>query len=99
MSVRVLIVEDEKNLVRALRGYLEREGFEMHEAFDGHAALEALRRLDPEVVVLDWMLPELDGMEVLREMKRFSEAYYVRDGSELPRPLTAHRRPRFRSTR
>jgi len=77
MSVRVLIVEDEKNLVRALRGYLEREGFEVHEAFDGHAALEALRRLHPEVVILDWMLPELDGMEVLREMRRFSQAYVI----------------------
>jgi len=77
MSVRVLVVEDEKNLVRALRGYLEREGFEVHEAFDGSAALEALRRLDPEVVLLDWMLPELDGIEVLREMRRFSGAYVI----------------------
>lgn len=77
MSVRVLVVEDEKNLVNLLRGYLEREGFEVHEALDGVAAVEAARALNPEVVVLDWMLPGLDGMGVLRELRRFSEAYVV----------------------
>lgn len=77
MTVRVLIVEDEKNLVDLLRRYLEREGFEIHEAFDGYAGLEAARRVEPDVVVLDWMLPKLDGMEVLRELRRFSEAYVI----------------------
>lgn len=77
MVVRVLVVEDEKNLVNLLRGYLEREGFEVHEALDGVAAVEAARALNPEVVVLDWMLPGLDGMGVLRELRRFSEAYVV----------------------
>ena len=77
MSVRVLVVEDEKNLVNLLRGYLEREGFEVHEALDGVSAVEAARALSPEVVVLDWMLPGLDGMGVLRELRRFSEAYVV----------------------
>lgn len=70
VSVRVLVVEDEKNLVKLLRGYLEREGFEVHEALDGPSALEAARAASPEAVVLDWMLPGLDGMEVLREMRR-----------------------------
>ena len=77
MSVRVLVVEDEKNVVNLLRGYLEREGFEVHEALDGVSAIEAARALNPEVVVLDWMLPGLDGMGVLRELRRFSEAYVV----------------------
>lgn len=70
-------MDDEENLVRLLRGYLEREGFEVHEALDGRSALGAVRALDPEVVVLDWMLPGLDGMEVLRELRRFSGAYVV----------------------
>lgn len=70
-------MDDEENLVRLLRGYLEREGFEVHEALDGRSALGAVRTLDPEVVVLDWMLPGLDGMEVLRELRRFSGAYVV----------------------
>jgi DNA-binding response OmpR family regulator len=77
MNVRVLVVEDERNLVKLLRGYLEREGFEVHEALDGNAALEVARSVDPELVILDWMLPGLDGMEVLRELRRFSEAYVI----------------------
>ena len=71
------MVDDEENLVRLLRGYLEREGFEVHAALDGPSALEAARRLDPDLVVLDWMLPGLDGMEVLRGLRRFSGAYVV----------------------
>src|SRR5215211_2246548 len=77
MTVRALLVEDEVNLVRLLRGYLEREGFEVREALDGIAALEAVRESEPDVVVLDWMLPKLDGMEVLRELRRFSDAYVI----------------------
>jgi DNA-binding response OmpR family regulator len=77
MSIRVLVVEDEKNLVALLRSYLEREGFEVHEALDGNAAIEAAGLAKPDVVVLDWMLPGLDGMEVLRELRRSSEAYII----------------------
>ncbi len=77
VKVRALIVEDERGLVDLLRGYLEREGFEVHEALDGEAGLEVARRIRPDVVVLDWMLPKLDGMEVLQELRRFSEAYVI----------------------
>lgn len=77
MSVRVLVVDDEKNLVVLLRSYLKREGFEVYEAFDGEAALEVARSVSPDVVILDWMLPRLDGMEVLRQLRRFSEAYVI----------------------
>ena len=77
MSTRVLVVEDEKNLATLIRKYLEREGFDVHEALDGNAALEASHTVDPDVVVLDWMLPGLDGMEVLRELRRFSDAYVI----------------------
>jgi len=77
MGIRVLVVDDEKNLVNLLRGYLEREGFEVHEALDGPAALEAARRVSPDLVVLDWMLPGLDGTQVLSELRRFSDAYVI----------------------
>lgn len=77
MSVRILVVEDEESLVRLLRGYLEREGFEVREALDGEAAMQELRRWEPDLMVLDWMLPGFDGMEVLRRMRRFSEAYVI----------------------
>ena len=77
MSIRVLVAEDEKNMVALLRKYLEREGFEVHEALDGPAAIEAAGLVKPDVVVLDWMLPGLDGIEVLRELRRSSEAYVI----------------------
>ncbi len=73
----MLVVDDERNLVNLLRGYLEREGFEMSEAADGPTAIEEARRFSPEVVVLDWMLPGRDGVEVLRELRRFTDAYVL----------------------
>jgi DNA-binding response OmpR family regulator len=77
MVTRALIVEDERNLVRLIRVHLEREGFEVHEALDGQQALEVARRVNPDVVVLDWMLPKLGGIDVLREMRSFSDAYVI----------------------
>ena len=77
MSIRVLVVDDEKNLVNLLRGYLEREGFEVHEALDGPSAVEVARRVGPDLIVLDWMLPGLDGPQVLSELRRFSDAYVI----------------------
>ena len=77
MCAKVLLVEDEGPLVALLRGYLEREGHETYEAFDGRSGLEAARRVEPDVVVLDWMLPGLGGLEVLRELRRFSDAYVI----------------------
>ncbi len=77
MTIRALIVEDEQNLVSLLRLHLEREGFEVHEALDGRTALEVAHRVVPDVVVLDWMLPGLGGMEVLRELRDSSDAYVI----------------------
>jgi DNA-binding response OmpR family regulator len=77
MTIRALIVEDEQNLVGLLRLHLEREGFEVHEALDGRTALEVARRVTPDVVVLDWMLPGLGGIEVLRELRSSSDAYVI----------------------
>lgn len=77
MSLRILVVDDERNLVNLIRGYLEREGFEVHEALDGNTALERARSIEPDVVILDWMLPGMDGMEVLRELRSSSEAYVI----------------------
>jgi DNA-binding response OmpR family regulator len=76
-DVRVLVVEDDRNLMRLLREYLGREGFVVHESLDGADALEVARRVDPDVVVLDWMLPKLDGAGVLRELRTFSDAYVL----------------------
>ena len=73
----VLVVDDERPLVRLVRSYLERERFRVIEAFDGRTALDAARAEAPDVVVLDLMLPGVDGLEVARELRGFSDAYII----------------------
>ncbi len=74
---RVLVVDDERSLTRLVASYLQRDGYDVECAFDGRAAIDAARRLEPDVVVLDLMLPELDGVEVCRRLRRFSDCYVV----------------------
>lgn len=74
---RVLVVDDERPIVELVRGYLVREGMEVLIAHDGRAALEAVRHAAPDVVVLDLMLPGLDGLEVCRQLRAFSDAYVI----------------------
>ncbi|HSG87215.1 MAG TPA: response regulator transcription factor [Candidatus Limnocylindrales bacterium] len=76
-SRRVLVVDDEPPLVDLVRGYLVREGFEVLSAGDGIRALELLRTEPIDVVVLDVMLPGLDGIEVCRQLRTFSDAYVL----------------------
>lgn len=68
MSALVLLVDDEPAIVQLARMYLEREGYRVHAVHDGEAALEAVRRLNPDVMVLDIMLPKVDGYEVCRRL-------------------------------
>lgn len=70
---KILVVDDEPQIRAVLRGYLEADGFEVAEAADGEAALVALRDQNPDLVLLDVMLPEIDGLEVLRELRRVSD--------------------------
>ncbi len=65
----ILVVDDEANIVQLARMYLERDGFRVEAVGDGTAALEAIRRLRPALVVLDVMLPEVDGFEVCRQLR------------------------------
>lgn len=74
---RVLLVDDEAPIIELVRGYLEREGMEVIAATDGEAGLELIRDRSPDVVVLDVMLPGLDGFEVLRRVRTFSDAYVI----------------------
>src|SRR5512141_1999574 len=73
----VLVVDDEAPIRQLVRGYLEAEAFEVGEAADGPAALAAVRERTPDVVVLDIMLPGLDGIEVCRQLRTFSDAYVL----------------------
>jgi DNA-binding response OmpR family regulator len=73
----VLVVDDEPPIVELVRGYLVRDGFTVESASDGPAALEAVRALRPDVVILDVMLPGLDGIETCRRIRTFSDAYVL----------------------
>ena len=73
MSPLILVVEDESALVTLLRYNLEREGFRVAEARDGEEALLMAREQKPDLVLLDWMLPLLSGLEVCRQMRRMAE--------------------------
>ena len=74
---RALVVDDEPSLVRVVVGYLEAEGFEVDSAADGRAALDLAHRTDPDVIVLDLGLPGMDGIEVCRTLRTFTDAYIV----------------------
>jgi len=76
-SPQVLVVEDESALVTLLRYNLEREGFRVAEARDGEEALLMAREQKPDLVLLDWMLPLLSGLEVCRQMRRMPETKMV----------------------
>jgi len=67
---KVLIVEDDNDLVRLLKYNLEKEGFKVSYATDGAVALAEARRDPPDLVILDLMLPGLDGLEVCRQLRR-----------------------------
>ena len=74
---RVLVVDDETPIVDLVRQYLAAEGMDVAEATDGPSAVEAVRERRPDVVVLDVMLPGLDGFEILRRVRIFSDAYVI----------------------
>jgi two-component system phosphate regulon response regulator PhoB len=69
----LLIVEDETALVELLRYNFEKEGFKVATAMDGEAALVAVDEARPDLVVLDWMLPHVSGLEVCRQLRRKPE--------------------------
>ena len=76
-GLRALVVDDEVPLVKVVCTYLEREGFEVASADDGEQAVALARELDPDVIVLDLMLPGIDGIEACRQIRAFSDAYIV----------------------
>lgn len=69
----ILIVEDDRNTSTLVRSYLEREGFSTIAAYDGEEALNLFKRHQPIFVILDLMLPKIDGWEVCRQLRSFSD--------------------------
>ena len=69
MPQRILVVDDDKQIARLIRSYLEQAGYQVLVAYDGETALHALRRESPDLVVLDLMLPDRDGWDITRTVR------------------------------
>ena len=69
---RILVVEDEGTIREVVRRYLEREGYEVREAADGYAALDILAEAEPDLIVMDLMLPGIDGLTLTRQLRQRS---------------------------
>jgi DNA-binding response OmpR family regulator len=72
MANTILVADDEKNIVQLARLYLGNEGFRVEEAANGKQALEKARSLNPDLIVLDIMMPEMDGLTVCKEIRKTS---------------------------
>ena len=77
MTAPILVVDDDPKIVSLVRTYLEREGFRVTTAEDGNAALAAVESTPPKLIVLDLMLPQLDGMAVLHRVRESSRVPIV----------------------
>jgi two-component system OmpR family response regulator len=72
MKGRILVVDDDRNIADLIRLYLEKELYEVNAAYSGKSALEAFHTWAPDLVILDIMLPELDGYELCRQIRKVS---------------------------
>ena len=70
---KALVIEDDKNIAELLRLYLEKDGFEVSIASDGGAGLRLAGEVEPDVILLDIMLPVMDGWQVCKEIRRSSQ--------------------------
>jgi len=75
--VKILIVDDEPSIVNLVTAYLKPEGYEVYTAADGKTGLKAGHAYKPDVIVLDLMLPGMDGIEVLSQLRRESNVYVI----------------------
>ncbi len=74
---KILVVDDEPAILQVVTAYLEKEGFEVYTATSGPEALQAVHTYRPDIVVLDIMLPGMDGLEVLTRLRRDSDVYVI----------------------
>jgi two-component system alkaline phosphatase synthesis response regulator PhoP len=77
MKNKVLVVEDEDSIRKLVCAYLEKEGFQVFQADEGNAALKIFRAFKPDLIVLDIMLPGIDGLELLTQIRRESNVYVI----------------------
>ena len=76
-AATILVVDDEQSILNIVTAYLQAEGYTVHTATDGLSGLKAARALKPDLIVLDIMLPGMDGLEVLQHLRRESEVYVI----------------------
>ena len=74
---RILVIDDEPSIVKLVTAYLKPEGYDVQTAADGTAGLQAARAFKPDIVILDIMLPGMDGLELLQHLRRESQTYVI----------------------
>jgi two-component system, OmpR family, alkaline phosphatase synthesis response regulator PhoP len=74
---KILVVDDEPSITKLVSAYLKPEGYEVYTAADGNAGLKAARTFKPDLIILDVMLPGLDGIELLSRLRRESDVYVI----------------------
>ena len=76
-TARILIIDDEPSIHTVVSAYLDAEGFEHLSAMDGPSGLKAARSFKPDIIILDVMLPDMDGIELLANLRRDSDVYVI----------------------
>lgn len=74
---KILVIDDEPSIVNLVAAYLKPEGYELYTAVDGPSGLKAARAFKPELIILDVMLPGMDGIELLSRLRRESDVYVI----------------------
>jgi two-component system alkaline phosphatase synthesis response regulator PhoP len=74
---KILVIDDEPSIITLVSAYLKPEGYEIHTAADGNAGLKAARAFKPDLIILDLMLPGIDGIELLSRLRRESDVYVI----------------------
>ncbi len=74
---KILIIDDEPSIVNLVQAYLKPEGYQVYTAADGNAGLKSARAFKPDIIVLDLMLPGMDGLELLTRLRRESQVYVI----------------------
>ena len=76
-TVKVLLIDDEHSIHNVVIAYLKAEGYEYQSAMDGPSGLNAARTFQPDIIILDVMLPGMDGIEILANLRRESNVYVI----------------------
>lgn len=74
---KMLVIDDEPSITNLVSAYLKPEGYEVYTAADGNAGLKAARSFKPDLIILDLMLPGMDGIELLSRLRRESQVYVI----------------------